>query len=149
MEVSKVKNLWGKWNKKRINFAKEYNHPVKGENYDFPNVSNFEILQNGNIVSGSADKTIKIWDKDIFKCLKTINGHNDSVRCLAIMQNGNIVSGSGDITIKIWDKDTFECLKTIYGHIESVVCLAIMQNGNIVSGSVDKTIKIWDKDTFE
>ncbi|RNA07461.1 WD40 repeat-containing, partial [Brachionus plicatilis] len=86
----------------------------------------------------SKDKTIKIWDKDTFECLKTINGHNSEVYCLAIMQNGNIVSGSEDNSIKIWDKDTFECLTIINGHNSYVNCLAILQNGNIVSGSCDK-----------
>ncbi|RNA23008.1 WD40 repeat-containing, partial [Brachionus plicatilis] len=65
-------------------------------------------MQDGKIVSGSSDKTIKIWDKDTFECLKTINGHNSYVNCLAIMQDWKIVSRSSDKTIKIWDKDTFE-----------------------------------------
>ncbi|RNA03681.1 hypothetical protein BpHYR1_033051 [Brachionus plicatilis] len=107
------------------------------------------IMQNGNIVSGSEDRTIKIFDKDTFVCVRTINGHNRDVLCLAIMQNGNIVSGSEDEKIKIWDKDTFECIMTIKGHTNYVKSLAIPQNGNIVSGSWDKTIKIWDINTFE
>ncbi|RNA20631.1 WD40 repeat, partial [Brachionus plicatilis] len=113
MREIKLKKIWGKWKKNKENFNRDYHQTFAGDFHVFGYVKSLEILQNGNIVSGSEDQTIKIWHKDTFECLKTINGHNSEVNCLAIMQNGNIVSGSWDKTIKIWDKDTFECLKTI------------------------------------
>ena len=56
------------------------------------------------IVSGSHDKTVKIWDANTGKELHTLTGHNGSVFSVAFSPDGQrIVSGGGDKTVKIWD----------------------------------------------
>ncbi len=55
------------------------------------------------LVSGSGDKTIKIWNLTTGYLIGTLSGHSDSVNSVAISSNGQtLVSGSGDKTIKIW-----------------------------------------------
>ena len=55
------------------------------------------------IVSGSDDKTVKIWDANNGKELKTLTGHY-TVWSVAFSPDGQrIVSGSRDNTLKIWD----------------------------------------------
>ena len=97
---------------------------------------------NNFLVSGSADDTIKFWNKD-GQCIKTLTGHGNSVYCLTIFNN-YLVSGSADDTIKFWNKDG-QCIKTLTGHNGSVHCLTVFNNF-LVSGSFDNTIKFWDKD---
>ena len=63
------------------------------------------ILPNGNIVSESRDKTIKIWNPDTGAEISTLKSHTGYVNSVAILSNGNIVSGSQDTTIKIWNSD--------------------------------------------
>ena len=59
------------------------------------------------IISGSDDKTIKVWDMATGKLLTDLEGHEKSVTCVSFSANGyNIVSGSDDKTIKIWDIET-------------------------------------------
>jgi len=53
------------------------------------------------IVSGSNDKTLKIWNHS-GELEQTLKGHECSVGCTAMLPNGNIVSGSYDGTIRIW-----------------------------------------------
>jgi WD40 repeat protein len=66
------------------------------------------------VVSGSGDKTIKIWDASSGACLKTLEGHSDQVCSVAFSHNGKqVVSGSDDKTIKIWDASSGACLKTL------------------------------------
>ena len=60
------------------------------------------VLQNGNLVSGSVDRTIKIWNPTTGALIQTLTGHTYYVVALTVLQNGNLVSGSGDNTIKIW-----------------------------------------------
>jgi len=60
------------------------------------------VLQNGILVSGSLDNTIKIWNPTTGALIQTLTGHTNPVKALTVLQNGNLVSGSEDYTIKIW-----------------------------------------------
>ena len=55
------------------------------------------------IVSGSQDKTLKLWEAGNGRLVRTFEGHNDSVYSVAFSPDGkNIVSGAFDKTIKLW-----------------------------------------------
>lgn len=54
------------------------------------------------MVSGSHDRTIKIWERETGMCQTTLVGHRGAVTCLALADD-KIVSGSDDGDIKIWD----------------------------------------------
>ncbi len=83
------------------------------------------------MISGSHDKTIKIWNIDTGECLKTLKGHKDDVRCLMSLDSDTFVSGSWDKTIKIWKNDA--CLKTLKGHSSWVTALLYLDS-YIISG---------------
>lgn len=58
-------------------------------------------------VSGSWDKTIKIWNVETRYEIKTLAGHRGSVYSVTISPDGGcIASGSDDKTIKIWNAET-------------------------------------------
>ncbi len=63
------------------------------------------VLNNSNIVSGSYDRTIKIWNSTSFKVIQTLTGHLGEINDLKILPNSNIVSCSVDKTIKIWKSE--------------------------------------------
>ncbi|WP_089126236.1 WD40 repeat domain-containing protein [Tolypothrix sp. NIES-4075] len=99
------------------------------------------------LVSGSRDKTIKIWDLETGELLRTLKGHRDGVDAIALSPDGEIIaSGSADKTIKLWHLHTGELLGTFTGHTNTVTALAFTASGEmLVSGSLDKTIKIWQR----
>jgi WD40 repeat protein len=99
------------------------------------------------LVSGSRDKTIKIWDLETGELLRTLKGHKDGVDAIALSPDGEIIaSGSSDKTIKLWHLHTGELLGTFKGHANTVTALAFTASGEmLVSGSLDKTIKIWQR----
>jgi WD40 repeat protein len=61
--------------------------------------------QQENIVSGSADKTIKVWEsKFLHQNPLTLRKHTDSVNTLVVKPSSeSFLSSSSDQTIKIWD----------------------------------------------
>ncbi len=102
------------------------------------------------IVSGSADKTVKIWDLATGREKITLQGHTDWVYSVVITPDGlTIVSASSDNTIKVWDLDTGGEKETLPGHTDWVNSVAISPDRRtIVSGSW-KNIKVLDVDTGE
>ena len=59
------------------------------------------VLPDGQLASGSDDETIKIWDPETGRCLRTLEGHRCNVRALAVLPHGQLASSSGG-TIKIF-----------------------------------------------
>ena len=96
----------------------------------------------GRLISGSADKTIIIWNPQTGEILKTLKGHNEKVKSLALIGD-RLVSGSSDNSIRIWDINSGNQLNVLKGHKDTVRCLAPMEDNRLASGDEDNTIKIW------
>ncbi len=113
-------------------------------------VSSVVISQDAKyIVSGSADNSIKIWERESGRLLKILEGHTESVFSVAISQDAKyIVSGSSDNSIKIWERESGKLLKTLEGHTNWINSVTISQDTKyIMSGSDDKSVKIWDRES--
>jgi WD40 repeat protein len=72
------------------------------------------------LISGSVDKTVKIWSIRSGICLKTLQGHTGLILCLLVLTKHLVISGSGDRTIKIWDTRNEKCILTLRGHLDWV-----------------------------
>ena len=101
------------------------------------------------LVSGSKDKTIKVWELDTGKVLRTIEGHKKIVNSVAVSNDGKyVVSGSNDKTVKVWDFISGELIYTFEGHKFYVLAIALSSdNKYIVSSSIDKEIRVWNLST--
>ena len=67
-----------------------------------------------SLVSGSDDKTVKLWDMQTGGVVKTFYGHTGYVYSVSISVDCvRISSGSRDGTVRLWDIQTGECLCTI------------------------------------
>jgi WD40 repeat protein len=97
-------------------------------------------------VSGSGDRTLRLWDLGTGQTLRTLEGHLDRVRAVAVTPDGcRAVSGSDDRTLRLWDLGTGQTLRTLEGHLDRVRAVAITPDGRrAVSGSGDNTLRIWD-----
>lgn len=101
-----------------------------------------ELTDNPVIISGSLDNTIKIWDMNTGKCIRTLFGHVEGVWSLAFCTL-RIVSGSHDKTVRIWDFASGKCMHALEGHSGPVTNVALSDT-KIISASDDGDIRIWD-----
>ncbi|PVU90278.1 hypothetical protein BB559_000110 [Furculomyces boomerangus] len=97
------------------------------------------------IITGSRDKTIKIWDTKSLICNKVLAGHSASVLCLKYRDN-ILASGSSDTTIILWNLAEERKLFQLYGHSAGVLDVTI-NDDYIISCSKDCSIKVWDRNT--
>ncbi|MFN6531406.1 serine/threonine-protein kinase [Nostoc sp. ChiSLP03a] len=110
-------------------------------------------LNRGILASGSWDNTIKLWDVNTGKEIRTLTGHANWVNSVAFSPNGKfLASGSADCTIKLWQVQTGIEIQTLTGHSDPVSSIAyspITSTTNsqerqlVASGSNDYTIKLW------
>ncbi|WP_424100358.1 caspase family protein [Moorena producens] len=101
------------------------------------------------ILSGSDDNTVRLWDTETGQALHTFIGHTSSVTAIAFSPDGKqILSGSNDHTVRLWDTETGQALHTLEGHIDGVSAIAFSPDGKqILSGSKDNTMRLWDTET--
>lgn len=96
-----------------------------------------------NIIIGTEDKSIKIYNIKENKLYSIDNAHNGSIYSLIILNN-KLLSCSSDRTIKVWDIENKKLLLTFLGHENHVYGLHKITENLFISFSLDRTIKIWD-----
>jgi len=111
------------------------------------------------LVSGSQDKTAKVWAFDrssgMLKLLGTCKGHKRGVWSVRFARGTRtLATGSGDRTVRLWRLDDFSCLKVFEGHANSVLRVDWLGgekevHGQLVSAAADGLVKVWDSRTEE
>lgn len=123
---------------------------LKGHGKDLLIVTDLAFSPDGQMLaSSSIDNTVKIWDANTGKCLKTFIG-KQWIWSVAFSPDGQTVaSGGEDNTITLWNIQTDEC-RVLPGHHSWIWSLAFHPGKNILaSASYDFTVRLWNTDTGE
>jgi pleiotropic regulator 1 len=105
-------------------------------------------------VSGAAD-CLKYWQGKDGRFLKSYNGHQAVVNCLAVNDDGVLVSGGDDGSMHFWDYKTghnFQSTTSVVqpGSLDAENGIYAAQfdgtGTRLITGEADKTIKIWKQD---
>ncbi|RFU73532.1 small nucleolar ribonucleo complex subunit [Trichoderma arundinaceum] len=118
------------------------------------------VTGKGVILTGSGDKSIKLWNLADYTCIRTFEGHSNSVLKVAWLnmasrpeQSKGLVqfaSAGGDGLVKIWNANSGEAECTLDNHEDRVWALAVHPKTNaVVSGSGDSTVTFWKDTTSE
>ena len=78
------------------------------------------------LLSGSDDKTIRIWELATGRCVKTVQAHTHFVKCLAWGRQATSVGTENGASTNGAAAETAEKIINV-----------------VASGSVDQTVKIW------
>ena len=100
-------------------------------------------------LTGSDDKTVKLWETATGKELLTLEGHDESIQSVAFSPCGKFaLTGSIDTTARIWSLETAEEVVSLEGHKYTVQSAVFSPDGTkVLTGSRDYMVKLWDVKT--
>ncbi|KXZ50190.1 hypothetical protein GPECTOR_17g827 [Gonium pectorale] len=100
----------------------------------------------GLLATGSADKTVGLWNLTTGARLRTFSGHAAGISDVAWHPNERyLATAADDHSLKLWDVETGACLRTLTGHTNYVFCCNFDAPGHMLaSGSFDETLRLWD-----
>ncbi|MGE0007683.1 MAG: caspase family protein [Parvibaculaceae bacterium] len=103
------------------------------------------------VLTGGSDGTMKLWDVETGRLIRTFPAHLDDVTSLAFFADGSrVLSGSGDKTVKVWDVKSGQLLHTFDDHRSVVTSVAVSRDGTLIaSGSVEGTVRLWSAVTWK
>ncbi|EDO32893.1 predicted protein [Nematostella vectensis] len=103
------------------------------------------------VVTGSQDKTAKVWRIADGILMGVARGHKRGVWCAQFSPFDKcIATASGDSTIKIWSLTDYTCVKTFEGHSNSVLKVVFISNGmQLITSGTDGLVKLWTIKTNE
>ncbi len=98
------------------------------------------------MVSGSNDKTLRVWDAHDGHPLATLSGHSKWLQAVIVTAEGRLLaSGSDGRGLRIWDGRTGQTLHRLRGHTSRTEKLAFRADAaQLASAGWDKTARIWD-----
>lgn len=108
------------------------------------------------LISGGADKTVRLWEVASGAEILALKGHNRIVRAVAISPDGRLIASAGGVNsnparppnphkIRIWDAYTGKELYHLQGHNSNVTSLDFSPDGKrLISGLNNSTALIWD-----
>ena len=120
---------------------------LNDENIDIINKNIFNIYNNNtntNINSyQNKNNNLENNNKEMYKCIKTIEGHQEKIVSMIELSCGLIATGSYDCKIKIWDLENNLCIKTINEN-GYIFCLLEMEKNMLLCGTNNNSIQLYD-----
>ncbi|MFS0519399.1 caspase family protein [Nostoc sp. UIC 10607] len=120
------------------------------EGHDAPVYSVSFSPDGKTLASSSHDFTIKLWNLETGKLIRTLKGHNGEVNSAIFSPDGKtLASSSFDTTIKLWDLKTGKAILTLPRNDSAVVKSMSFSpdSKTLASSSDDNIITVWNLET--
>jgi len=97
------------------------------------------------LLSGSWDKTLRLWNLANGLEVRRFDGHEAAVNAVALSPDGDhAISGGWDKTMRLWKITTAAPPQIFYRAAEVIKNVAFSPDGRYVLASSDKMIGLWD-----
>ncbi|KAL8699906.1 MAG: hypothetical protein Q9224_001210 [Gallowayella concinna] len=103
------------------------------------------------VVAGTSDHSVYVYDVEAKQSILRIPGHNDDVNAVCFGDNSSphiLYSGSDDTLIKVWDRRSMGDSReagVFMGHTEGLTYVDSKGDGRyVLSNGKDQTMKLWD-----
>ncbi|KZF20482.1 WD40 repeat-like protein [Xylona heveae TC161] len=103
------------------------------------------------IVAGTSDQTVRVYDIESRRTVLKVRGHADDVNAVCFGDSSSphiLYSGSDDTTLKVWDRRSMGDNRgagVFLGHTEGLTYVDSKGDGRyVLSNSKDQTMKLWD-----
>ncbi|MEB3292744.1 MAG: NB-ARC domain-containing protein [Synechococcales bacterium] len=100
------------------------------------------LTHQGQLMSGSDDGTIRLWDWLTGDCLKILQGHQGRVWSIASHAQGEMVSGGEDRTVRLWAAQGNHCIDTLHGYHNATTPVA-WGDREFFTFSADQRLRRW------
>jgi WD40 repeat protein len=102
-----------------------------------------------SLVTGGADKTLRVWEATSGKQLRSFQGHLEGVTAVAVRGDGRqIASASEDGAIRVWDLNPQDEHRAIVDATDSLWAVAFSPDGKrVAAAGSDRTIRVYDPET--
>src|SRR5205807_300096 len=99
-------------------------------------------------LSGSYDKTVRLWDTTTGQCLRVFEGHTCIVTSVSLSAGGRwALPGSPDKPTRLWSAACGQYLRGLQGHTQEVTSVSLSADSRFaLSGSQDGAVQLWELD---
>jgi len=112
------------------------------------------------LVTGSKDRTARVWNVRTGRCEMTLTGHDDSVECVKWGGEGLLYTASRDKTINVWAQRSaddekagngslFKLVRTLKGHAHRINAMALSTDFLNRTGAYDHTGGFFDEEAHK